>query len=261
MTDPIASLTTELAQDPSSLAFLSLAEALRRRGQLESALTVARRGLDRYPEVADAHDIVARILADRGDGDAAFDAWTEALRLAPDHLGAHKGLAFLAFRSGDQRRCLAHLARALELAPGDPTVAQAVERLRADADRSGPAAAAADAETTRRREGERGELLLDQRGRVLRGEIRRPDGGEAGDAVAAVLAGASREAERVARLLDLGEWRAIAVEGGPVNYEVRAPTADTLVLVMRGREVPAGRLSRIADRAVDEARRWLADLE
>ena len=37
MTDDIRTLTTRLAEEPTSLAFLELAEALRRRGQLEAA--------------------------------------------------------------------------------------------------------------------------------------------------------------------------------------------------------------------------------
>jgi len=68
MTEDITTMTAELAKDPSSLVFMSLAEALRRRGQLEAALTVAKRGQSRYPEVADAHDLVARIESDRGNG-------------------------------------------------------------------------------------------------------------------------------------------------------------------------------------------------
>jgi predicted regulator of Ras-like GTPase activity (Roadblock/LC7/MglB family) len=96
---------------------------------------------------------------------------------------------------------------------------------------------------------------------VLNGSIPRADGSDASDAVAACLAGVSREAERAARLLGLGAWRAIAVEGGPANYELRGPNDDTLLLVTRGRDVPAGRLSRIADRAVESARQWLAEYE
>jgi tetratricopeptide (TPR) repeat protein len=275
MTDDIGHLTGQLAQDPSSLVFMSLAEALRRKGQLDAALTVAQRGLARYPEVADAHDLVARIHADRGEGDAAFDAWTDALRVAPDHPGAHKGLAFLAFRGGDLARSLRHLGRALELAPGDATLAAAADRIRAVAatrtataiprDPSpasslqprGPIPAPGPAGGPPPRVSDQATLLFDQQGRVLRGSVTRPDGSDASDAVAAALAGVSREAERAIRLLGLGEWHAVAVEGGPVNYEIRSPTSETLLFVMRGREVPAGRLSRIAGRAVEEARHWL----
>jgi len=264
MTEDIATMTAELAHDPSSLVFVSLAEALRRRGQLDAALTVAKRGLARYPEVADAHDLVARIESDRGNGDAAFDAWTNTLKLVPDHRGALKGLAFLAYRSGDLRRSLRHLSRALELSPDDRSLANAVDRIRASIavmDEGAELARAPRAPAPPPpRPSDHATLLFDQQGRVLRGEVYRVDGSEAGDAVAAALAGVSREAGRTARLLGLGEWQAIAVEGGPVNYEIRSPTEESLLFLMRGREVPAGRLSRIADRAASEAKVWLEAL-
>ena len=75
MTDDIRALTARLADEPGSLAFLELAEALRRRGQLDAAHKVARGGITRYPGLADAHDLMARILSDQGDLAGAFDAW------------------------------------------------------------------------------------------------------------------------------------------------------------------------------------------
>ncbi|MGE0441628.1 MAG: tetratricopeptide repeat protein [Gemmatimonadales bacterium] len=264
MTDDIAAMTLELAQDPNSLVFLRLAEALRRKGQLDAALTVASRGAGRYPESADAHDLLARIHSDRGDGDAAFDSWTSVLRIAPDHLGAHKGLAFIAYRGGDLARSVRHLTRALELAPGDTSLASAIERIRTMmvSRSAGPTEAAppADGPAGKSTADATPTLLFDQQGRVLRGQLERTDGTDASDAVAAALAGVSREADRAAQMLELGEWRAIAIESGAVNYELRSPTTETLLLVMRGREVPAGRLARIADKAVEQARRWLEEL-
>ena len=64
MSDEIRALTARLADEPTSLAFLELGEALRRRGQYDAAAKVARGGLSRYPGLADAHDLLARILSD-----------------------------------------------------------------------------------------------------------------------------------------------------------------------------------------------------
>ena len=262
MTDDIGAMTAKLAEDPSSLVFLPLAEALRKRGQLAAALTVAMRGSARYAEVADGHHLVARIRSDRGEGDAAFDAWTTALRLDSDHAGAHKGLAFLSYRAGDWRRSLKHLTRAAELVPSDASLAAAAERVRAILETEQRRAEPAAVERAEARVvSETGPmLLLDLQGRALTGRVPRPDGSDASDAVAAALAGISKEADRAARLLGLGEWRAIAMEGATANYEVRAPTAETLLLVFRNRDVPAGRVSRIADRAVVSARQWLEEV-
>ncbi|HEU5220021.1 MAG TPA: tetratricopeptide repeat protein [Gemmatimonadales bacterium] len=260
--DDIQALTTQLARDPSSLVFLPLAEALRRRGQYESALTVAEQGSLRYPEMAGAHDLVARIRSDRGEGDLAFDAWTTVLRLDPDHVGAHKGLAFLCFRAGDTTRSLRYLERAVELAPDDAALRAALDRVReASGARLVPGFAEPAPDPDRAIEAEPGEaLLVDREGRVLAGGVNDGAGHEVGDAVAAALAGVTREAERAARLLGLGPWRRIALEGGPAHMELRSPTGDSVLLVMRPRQVPAGRLTLIAERAAASARRWLEEL-
>ena len=130
MSDDIRTLTTRLAEEPTSLAFLELAEALRRRGQFEAASKVARGGLGRYPGLADAHDLMARILSDQGDLAGAFDAWADALRLDPMRTGALKGIAFLYFRAGDAVAAIDHLQRAAEADPDDESIAQALARVR-----------------------------------------------------------------------------------------------------------------------------------
>lgn len=260
--DDIQALTTQLARDPASLVFLPLAEALRRRGQFESALTVAMQGTTRYPEMAGAWDLVARIQSDRGEGDLAFDAWTTVLRLAPDHIGAYKGLAFLCYRAGDFARSLRYMQRAAELAPGDAGLAATLARVREAAGaRVVPGYAEPAADPLIALDGEAGHsLLVDRQGRILAGGISGAGGEDAGDAVAAALGSITREADRAARLLRLGAWRRMSLEGGPAHFEVRTPTADSVLLVTRPREVPVGRLALLADRAATTARRWLEEL-
>ena len=73
MTEDIRALSAQYAADPTSLVFLRLGEALRLRGQLDAGLKVAVSGLSRYSHLPDAHDLYARILADRQDFATAFD--------------------------------------------------------------------------------------------------------------------------------------------------------------------------------------------
>jgi len=260
--DDIQALTAQLARDPSSLVFLPLAEALRRRRQLEAALTVALHGATRYPEMAGAYDLLARIRSDRGEGDLAFDAWTTVLRLDPNHLGAHKGLAFLCFRAGDLPRSLRYLRRAVELAPGDGSLRTALERVEEAAGaRRVPGFTEPAPDPLRAIESEPGSaLLVDGQGRLLAGGIDASDGRSVGDRIGAVLAGISREAERATRLLGLGPWRRISIEGGLANFELRSPTSDSVLLLTRPRDVPGGRVALLADRAASAARRWLEEL-
>src|SRR5207249_5866726 len=75
-------------------------------------------------------DLFARILADKHDYERAFDEWDMALRIAPDHVGALKGLAFLYFKVGDLAQAAAHLEAAQRVAPADASIAQALAMAR-----------------------------------------------------------------------------------------------------------------------------------
>src|SRR5262245_21241749 len=143
LADDIRALSAQLAQDPQSLVFLRLAEALRRKGQLDSALRVAVNGLERHPHLADAHDLCARVLTDKHDYERAFDEWDMAVRIAPHHTGALKGLAFLYFKVGHIAQAEVHLEAARKIEPDDPSIDQAFEMIRGGAQAPSPESAAA----------------------------------------------------------------------------------------------------------------------
>ena len=124
--DDIRALSEALAADPSSLTFLQLGEALRRRGDLDVALRVALRGVERHPQLPDAHDMAARISADRGELDRAIEEWEMVLQLAPGHAGARKGLGFVCFQLGRLEEAAAHLGVALASDPADGSLAAAL---------------------------------------------------------------------------------------------------------------------------------------
>jgi tetratricopeptide (TPR) repeat protein len=130
-TDDVRRLSDELARDPASLVFLQLGEALRRQGQVDYALKVAVRGLERHPHNAEAHDLLARIAVDRGELERAFDEWDMVLRLAPDHIGALKGLGFICFRQGRAPEAERYLAAATAADPADQSIASALAHVRA----------------------------------------------------------------------------------------------------------------------------------
>src|SRR5262250_8437 len=130
MSDDIRGMTAELAADPDSLVFLDLGEALRRRGQLDAAYKVTRTGLVRYPQLARAHDLCARILSDRGEPDRAFEAWVTALQYDGGLVSAHKGLGFLYYQAGDLPSAEKHLGYAVQADPDDGGTQAALERVR-----------------------------------------------------------------------------------------------------------------------------------
>jgi tetratricopeptide (TPR) repeat protein len=283
MPESLRALMAEVERDPASLVVLRLAESLRTRGDLDGAARVALSGLEHHPNLAEAHDVFARVLVDAGDFERAWDEWGIALALDPRHGGAHKGLGFLAYRRGDYESALDHLELALSAEPTDPSVVQALRVVRAAAEApraaeatvpSAPApaattpvqAAAFDPPEARTpasvfaglEGGDHGMLLLDPHGRTLAGGLRdAAHGRDVGEEVAAYLAGVSQEAERTARLLELGEWRWIMAEAEGGTLHLSRPKDEALLLLARDRSVPAGRLGILAVRAADIARRWL----
>jgi tetratricopeptide (TPR) repeat protein len=286
VTEDIRALTTRLAEEPGSLAFLELAEALRRRGQLEAAGKVARGGLSKYPGLADAHDLMARILSDQGDLAGAFDAWADALRIDPMRTGALKGIAFLYFRAGDAAAAIEHLQRAAEADPDDESIAQALAKVRRESrsfsqrsvepesepepeprpepqprpeaeSRAEPIAPADPGSPFADMDGGRSLVLVDANGLRLAGSLPAPSGEETGDRVAAQLAGVSREAARATRLLGLGTWQSITLESSDGHFVLVRPTGETVLLAAREQSLPMARVVLLAERAARAARQWL----
>jgi tetratricopeptide (TPR) repeat protein len=271
VSDDIRALTERLADEPTSLAFLELAEALRRRGQFDAACKVARGGVGRYPGLADAHDLLARILSDMGDLAGAFDAWSTALQLDPMRAAALKGVGFLYFRAGDVLAALDHLQRAAQADPDDSSIPLAIARVRTEArQQSAPRTNGAPPPPLKATPpatpfegiegGEDGFLLVDGNGLRLSGILRAPSGEDAGDRVAAQLAGVSREAARATRILGLGLWQSIAVESSEGHLFLAAPTAETVLLTARDHTLPLARVGMLAERASRAARAWLEAL-
>ncbi len=249
----IQALAREFARDPDSLVFLRLGEGLRRKGDLESATAVALSGLERYPDLPAARDLYARLLLDASRPDEARHVWETVLQRDARHQGAHKGLGFLYYSRGDLDAALEHLETALAVDPTDQSVLQAFQLVRTTArtieeDDEEPNIFAG-------LEGaEHGLLLVDDAGRVLAGRL----GGNANtDEMAARVAALVREAERTARLLDLGKWEWLIAESASQNVHLTQPTNETCLVTMRDRSVPPGRLAFLAQKANDAARGWL----
>ena len=70
-------------------------------------------------------------------------------------------------------------------------------------------------------------------------------------------ASVSQEAARTAKLLGLGAWNGLSAEGQHGNVHLAHPTPEALLLVVRERGMPLGRLAILAHRATIMAQRWL----
>ena len=265
MSSDIRRWSDELARNPASLVFLDLGEALRREGQIDVALSIVRRGLDRHPENVEAHNLMARVAVDRKDLVRAAEEWQTVLRLAPDHVGALKGLGYICYQQGrleDAERYLNHAATR----GGEASVAVALDSIRrssgelstATVEQLAPsdpqwlfADLLVDAEQTA--------LLLDESGYVLGGLYLDADGADLAHEIGAQLSGISDEAFRATRHLGIGDWKSIVFETEVASVAM-SPTANKgLLVVAASRATPLGLLRRLLDQCATRAKRWLED--
>lgn len=268
MRDAIARLSDAMARDPSGMAWVQLADALRRAGQLDSADRTARRGLERHPYHPDGHDVLAKIAADGGDLGRARDEWEVALQLDPRHVGALLGLGWLAAQGGDHHAARRRWAMARDIAPTDPRVACVARQLRTTALRPTPpvvAPAAPRRESASlfasvERGGARFAFLLDDDGLVLAGHARDRAGVDHSDALAAELAGLSSEAAYALRQLHVGEWQRLLVECEDGTLALAPTPSATITLVATAANAPAGLARLLLERACRSAGKWLEAL-
>lgn len=262
--------------------FLNQVDAHRRLGRLDDARRIALRGLERHPHDADAHDALARVMADLGDEGAAQDEWEFALRLDPGHEASLKGLGFLAWKRRDLARAEGHLARALQRNPGDDGLAIALRRVRIDLrgsnghhDGTGLPAAAAErggngtegppsAGSDARRLfapllGDRDctALLLDRDGLVLAGTYVDAEGEDVAEEIGAHLAGLADEASRALDQLGLGRWVSLLVEAQHATVALGPAPDGAVVLVAAARDTQVGLVRRLLTHAGRRATDWL----
>ncbi len=269
MPDEISRWSEELARDPGSLVFLQLGDAVRRQGQLDVALKIALRGLERHPHNADAHDLLARICVDRGELQRAFDEWDMTLRMNPRHIGAMKGMGFVSFQLGRMEDAERYLQQAAALGGGDG-VSSALETVR----KSGAIPTIAIAEPATDEDDPRllfahllsdhgqAAILLDEEGLVMAGAYPTADGSDIAQEIGAELSGVSDEARRATRHLDIGNWRSITVETEAALIAMMPTgTSDAgqggLMLLATSRATPLGLLRRLLERCTERARVWL----
>jgi predicted regulator of Ras-like GTPase activity (Roadblock/LC7/MglB family) len=293
VSDDIRRWSDELARNPASMVFLPLGEALRTRGQIDVALRVALRGLERHSYDADAHDLLARIYVDRGETERALDEWDAAIRCTPGHAGALKGMGFVCFNQGRIVDAERYLAEAAAASPEDEGLVMALERVRAAVTPPDPTPVEApepepEPEPTPLANGngagdahrvesnghgdprqlfadligvaDQAALLLDEDGLVMAGQYVVSDGMDVGAEVGAALSGISDEARRAMRHLPLGDWRTIIFETPAATVVMTPAPHDGLVLVAAAPEVPSGLVRRALESVSQRAKRWMEQL-
>ena len=124
-------LRRRLEGDPGSRLFAQLAEQLRKDGDVEEAIGVARAGLEKHPNYPSARLTLGRALLDSGDAVAARAELETAVRDAPDNILASRLLGEALETLGDLEAAAKQFRATLVIAPGDAEVERRIQAVEA----------------------------------------------------------------------------------------------------------------------------------
>jgi tetratricopeptide (TPR) repeat protein len=122
-------LRRRVQADPASMAFAQLAEELRRAGDNDEAIGIARAGLQHHPTYLSARVTLGRALIEAGRLDEAHTELEIVLRTVPENLAANRAMAEVFQKRGQLPEALAQYKKALDLARFDPDIEQEVQRI------------------------------------------------------------------------------------------------------------------------------------
>jgi tetratricopeptide (TPR) repeat protein len=122
----IDQLRRRVENDPASIAFAQLGEELRRAGAAREAVEICRAGLAVHPTYLSARVTLGRALVELNDLETAQTEMKHVLASAADNLAALRALGEIFRLRGELDASLEHFRTALELAPNDPDLEDAV---------------------------------------------------------------------------------------------------------------------------------------
>jgi tetratricopeptide (TPR) repeat protein len=145
-TSEIEKLERRFAENPKGRNFAPLADAYRKAGELDSAITLCQSGLALHPDYISAHIVYGRCLIDMKNDTGAKEGFQKVLALDPENIIALKILGEIAERNNRFDEAVDWLGRLLNADPMNGDAAEALARAKTRAASAKPVAIA-EAET------------------------------------------------------------------------------------------------------------------
>lgn len=132
--EEVARYRAQLDQNPDSLVFAALVEALRKRGRLGEAVEAGREGVSRHPDYTAGLMALAKTLYEAGELAESLEMTTRILRAATDHVAGMRLKGMIEQAQGNLTAAARTYKRVLLVSPKDvaaQTLLQALEESRA----------------------------------------------------------------------------------------------------------------------------------
>ena len=121
-------MSSSAKKEPGSKVFATLAEALRKNGEISEALRIALRGVELHPHFVAGHIVTAQILIEMQQLDKALDHLEKNIKISSDNILAHNLLAECYLRLKSPKQALRSYKMVLLLNPNHRKAQIAVKK-------------------------------------------------------------------------------------------------------------------------------------
>jgi predicted regulator of Ras-like GTPase activity (Roadblock/LC7/MglB family)/lipopolysaccharide biosynthesis regulator YciM len=139
----VEELKKKLSQNPDSLIFVPLADAYRKAGQLDEAIEVCKKGLEKHPSYMSARVVLGRIYGEKDMLDEAVTELQKVEKADVDNIMVHIMLGNVYLKKKIYAEAVSQFQRVLALNPDDSETQEKLEE--ALSAKQGPAEAKAEA--------------------------------------------------------------------------------------------------------------------
>ena len=114
---------------PESRIFAPLADACRKNGDVEKAIELCEKGLEKYPDYASAHVILGKCFYDKGATERSRAEFECVIEIDPENMVALKFMGDILMAEGDRDGSTSYYSRILAIDPTNEEVSGKLEGL------------------------------------------------------------------------------------------------------------------------------------
>jgi tetratricopeptide (TPR) repeat protein len=127
--EDIKHLLKRYEQAPESRLFAPLADAYRKAGEIDRAIELCEKGLEKHPSYASAHVILGKCFYDKGATERARSEFLRVIELDPENMVALKSLGDIFLAEGDSDGAARFYKQLITIDPSNENVAAALKEL------------------------------------------------------------------------------------------------------------------------------------
>lgn len=126
----ISKLQKKYDAEPDSLIFARLADAYLSKGEIEQAIKIAEKGVQKHPDYISGLMVLGKCYEKNGEDDKALDIYLTVLEKDRENLLALQKVAKGTYKSGRYEKALESYKKLLDLSPFDPSIEQIIAEIK-----------------------------------------------------------------------------------------------------------------------------------